>query len=228
MRSSGRVLSINAAKCVEVPWAGRRGKTAINKVSVGRSAFVGTSGVEGDEQATDFHGGALQAIYAYAREDVDWWAGQLGRDLRNGMFGENIDLQGFDVTNAALAERWQLGEVVVEVSAPRIACGTFGGWMGEKGWAKRFNCAKRPGAYMRVLKAGVVRVGDPVQVAWEPETKITLSEVVDGILGDYEILQRVVDFSEDNPHWDISAVMPPWRTYANFTPSAKTADTRSK
>jgi len=184
--------------------------------------------VDGDEQAADIHGGALQAVYAYAREDIDWWAALLGRDLRNGMFGENIDLQGFDVNNAALAEQWQVGDVVLEVSAPRIACGTFGGWMGEKGWAKRFNGAKRPGAYMRVVKPGIVRVGDPVRVAWEPETKITISEVVDGILGDYEILQRVIDFAEDNPQWDISAVMPPWREYANFTPRAKTADIRNR
>jgi hypothetical protein len=25
------------------------------------------------------HGGAQQAVYAYGREDLDWWAGQLGR-----------------------------------------------------------------------------------------------------------------------------------------------------
>lgn len=145
MRSRGTVISINTGKSVEVPWAGRRGKTAINKVSVGASAFIGPYGIEGDEQATDFHGGMLQAVYACAREDLNWWARQLGRPLRNGMFGENLDLQSFDVSNAALAEQWQLGEAVVEVSAPRIACGTFGGWMGEKGWAKRFNDAKRPG-----------------------------------------------------------------------------------
>lgn len=227
MRSSGTVLAVNAGRIAEAPWSGRRGKSAMNKVSVGAGAFVGTLGVEGDEQAADIHGGTLQAIYAYAREDVDWWSAQLGRELRNGMFGENLDLRGFDVSNAALAERWQLGETVVEVSAPRIACGSFSGWMDEKGWAKRFNEARRPGAYLRVLEVGVVNVGDPVRVVWEPETRIPIGEVVDGILGNHAILHRVVDFAEENPHWDISAVMPQWRTQAGFKRSTRTADPQS-
>ncbi|MEU7846064.1 MOSC domain-containing protein [Micromonospora parva] len=221
MRSQGTVLSINTGESVEAPWAGRRGRTAIDKKSVGDSAFVGPYGIESDEQATDFHGGLLQALYAYAREDLDWWAEQLGRPLRNGLFGENLDLEGFDVSNAALAEQWQVGDAVVEVSAPRIACGTFGGWMGEKGWAKRFNGTKRPGAYLRVLRAGVVRTGDPVRVTWEPETRIPLSAVADGILGDHGILQQVVDLAEENPHWDVSAVLPPWRS-TTFKPRPKT------
>ena len=49
------------------------------------------SGVEGDFLGdTRHHGGDYQAVYAFAREELDWWADALGRELPNGMFGENL------------------------------------------------------------------------------------------------------------------------------------------
>ena len=43
---------------------------------------VGRLGLGGDEQVDKpAHGGPEQAIYAYAREDLDWWVEQLGREL---------------------------------------------------------------------------------------------------------------------------------------------------
>ena len=44
------------------------------------------------------HGGYEQAVYAYAREDLDWWVERLGCELANGTFGENITTSGLDVT----------------------------------------------------------------------------------------------------------------------------------
>ena len=46
-------------------------------------------------------------MYAYAREDLDWWAEQLGRELRDGLFGENITTAGLDVTGALIGRLWQ-------------------------------------------------------------------------------------------------------------------------
>ena len=53
---------------------GRLVPTGIWKVPVdGRVAVRGVS-VEGDEQADRaVHGGPDKALYAYAREDTDWW-----------------------------------------------------------------------------------------------------------------------------------------------------------
>ena len=56
----------------------------------------GRLGLAGDEQADKpDHGGPEQAVYAYAREDLDWWVERLGRELPNGMFGENITTAGW-------------------------------------------------------------------------------------------------------------------------------------
>ena len=76
------------------------------------------------------HGETDQAVYAYAREDLDGWAAELGTPLRNGMFGENLTTEGVDVTGAVIGERWRIGpNVVLEVCIPRIPCGTFQGWL---------------------------------------------------------------------------------------------------
>ncbi|MDT5109483.1 MAG: hypothetical protein QOE20_1373, partial [Mycobacterium sp.] len=55
------------------------------------------------------HGGDDQAVYAYAREDLDAWQVQLDRELTNGLFGENITTAGIDVTGAVIGERWRIG-----------------------------------------------------------------------------------------------------------------------
>ena len=82
-------------------------------------------------------------MYTYAREDLDWWAGQLGQKLRNGVFGENITSAGLDISGAVIGETWRLGSAVVQIASVRVPCGTFAGWMGQRGWVKRF--ARRAG-----------------------------------------------------------------------------------
>ncbi len=104
----------------------------------------------------DNHGGVDQALYAYAREDLDWWTEQLGRELLNGIFGENLTTAGLDVNAALIGEIWRVGEAVVQVTLPRIPCVTFKSWLDEPHWVKRFAAGRRPGAYLRVLTAGTV------------------------------------------------------------------------
>lgn len=202
----GCILSINTGPCVSADFA-RRKRSAIRKFPVPGGIGVGKLGLEGDEQAADFHGGVNQAVYAYAREDLDWWAGQLRMPLRNGIFGENLDFVGFDANGSVLAEIWQVGEVVLQVMAPRMACGTFGGWMEEQGWAKRFNTARRPGVYLRVLEEGRIYPGDPVESVWRPSRHITVAESVGAILDEQDVLRRIIDMADNEPDWDRTAMM---------------------
>ena len=66
----------------------------------------GGSGLAGDVLCdVRFHGGGAQAVYAFAREDLDEWAATLGRVLADGVFGENLTTSGLDVTGAIVGER---------------------------------------------------------------------------------------------------------------------------
>ncbi|MGO9784381.1 MAG: MOSC domain-containing protein [Streptosporangiaceae bacterium] len=204
---SGQVISVNTGRAVKVDWAGRLQRTAIEKHPAGGAVHVGRLGLDGDEQADlENHGGPEQAIYVYAREDLDWWAGQLFRPVRDGLFGENITTAGLDVTNALIGERWRLGTAEVQVTSCRIPCGTFRSWTGEKGWVKRFAQAGRPGAYLRVLAEGIVRPGDPVTVLSRPaaRVRVTVAESMRAFYGDQELLVRLSAVPERSSKWDIT------------------------
>jgi MOSC domain-containing protein YiiM len=181
-----RLLSVN----VGVPRPdhfGSQEMTAIDKrpvdgpvaISAPGPKGTGAVGVAGDRvfDVKD-HGGDDQAVYAYAREDLDWWAAQLDRELPGGVFGENLTTLGLDVTGAVIGERWRIGpQVVLEVTAPRIPCATFRGWIGVKGWVKRFAAHGAPGAYLRVVDAGEVSAGDPIMIVAKPADTPTIGAV---------------------------------------------------
>lgn len=151
------------------------------------------SGVVGDHVGDQrHHGGATQAVYAYAREDLDWWAGELGRELRDGAFGENLTTTGIDCTHALIGEVWTMGQVVLRVEVPRIPCGTFAGHLGERHWVKRFAAAGRTGAYLSVTTPGRICVGDEVVIE-RPDHDITLLLNFRAAMGDLEAARRVLD-----------------------------------
>ena len=139
------------------------------------------------------HGGDDQAVYAYAREDLDLWAAALGRPLSDGCFGENLTTAGIDLTGALIGERWRVGDsLVLEVSSPRIPCGTFASWLGEHGWIKTFTQAVRPGAYLRVIEPGPVQRGDAIVVASRPEHDVTIGLVFRAFTREPLLLERVL------------------------------------
>src|SRR5882762_1888726 len=126
-------------------------------------------GLAGDEQADqDHHGGVDQAVYAFAREDLDRWEKVLGRTLSPGQFGENLTTLGVDLFMTVIGERWRVGEVEFEVSCPRVPCATFQEFLGEPAWVKRFTADGRPGAYLRVLTEGELTVGQHIEVLYRP------------------------------------------------------------
>src|SRR5215813_9955825 len=101
----GFLLSVNVGRVRPNPWKTVR-DTMIDKrpvegpvaVSAPGPKGTGEVGLAGDRVCdVKHHGGPDQAIYAYAREDLDWWEAELARPLHNGMFGENLTTAGLDV-----------------------------------------------------------------------------------------------------------------------------------
>jgi MOSC domain-containing protein YiiM len=181
-----KLLSVNIGRPRLNPWQ-KPELTGIDKQAVDGPVAVtapgpkgeGTVGLAGD-RAYDVrnHGGADQAVYAYAREDLDGWEGILGRPLRNGMFGENLTTLGLAVTTALIGEHWRIGpDVVLEVSCPRIPCATFAGWLERDGWMKEFTRTAKPGAYFRVVQPGQISAGDTVTIVHRPEHEVTVELV---------------------------------------------------
>src|SRR5262245_59610897 len=123
----GRVLSVSVGPVREFEYNGRPAKSGIWKSPVaGRIAVRGVN-LAGDDQADrKAHGGPDKVVYAYAVEDARWWEKEIGRPFPYGEFGENLTTEGFDVNEARVGERWQIGTTVLEVSEPRIPCWRLG------------------------------------------------------------------------------------------------------
>lgn len=177
-----RVVSINVGLPKEAAWAGI-GRTSIDKQPVGGPVSVTELGVAGDQVSdTKHHGGVDQAVYAYAREDLDFWAGELGREIRDGQFGENLTTEGIDLNDAPVGTRLRIGEVLLEIAGVRTPCNDFKEFMGLSGfdntvWVKRFMVERRPGPYLRVLETGSITAGDPIAVVHEPTHGVTVRDL---------------------------------------------------
>lgn len=198
-----RVLSVNVGRArprhdpEKAPTGiDKRSTDVISVADTGPRRVVdgsGVSGVEGDHVGDGrFHGGSDRAVYAYAREELDLWASVLGRELPNGHFGENLTTSDLDVDGAEVGDRWHVGSAVLEVRWTRQPCATFGEWMGEPGWVKRFMEHGRTGALLGVVEPGDIRTGNRIEV--EPSgSGITLPMVLRAKTGDVGLARRVID-----------------------------------
>jgi MOSC domain-containing protein YiiM len=210
------LLSVNIGRAQPNPWKGLAA-TGIDKRPVAGRVMVtapgpkgtGAVGLAGDRvYDVKHHGGDHQAVYAFAREDLDRWQRELGRDLPDGSFGENLTTAGYDVNAALIGERWRVGGdsgPLLEVSCPRIPCVTFAGWLEERGWIRRFTRDARPGPYLRVVEPGELAAGDEVRVVDRPSHEVTVALCFRALTAEPELLPRLLD-AEALPPEDLAAV----------------------
>nr|CEL23213.1 Uncharacterized protein conserved in bacteria [Kibdelosporangium sp. MJ126-NF4]CTQ94376.1 Uncharacterized protein conserved in bacteria [Kibdelosporangium sp. MJ126-NF4] len=193
------MLSVNLGAGAQLPGVGL---TGIDKQPVSGPVEVrapgpkgtGGSGLVGDRVCDlRHHGGNDQAVYAYAREDLDDWAVHLGRPLASGAFGENLTTTGLDITGALIGEQWQIGDqVILEVAVPRVPCRTFATRLQVRGWVRTFAVKAVPGAYLRVIQPGAVRAGDPIMVVHRPDHDITVNLAFRALTRERELLPRLL------------------------------------
>jgi MOSC domain-containing protein YiiM len=173
---SGRIEAVCVSGADLLPLPDRRpNRSGIDKRPVTGRVAVGELGLAGDVQVNRrHHGGEGQAVYAYAQEDADWWAAELGRDLPPGRFGENLRTTGLDLRNAVLGDRWRVGTALLQVTAWRTPCANFARFWDIPDLVKRFAAHGATGAYLRVLETGVISAGDVVEIVARPDHGITV------------------------------------------------------
>lgn len=211
-----KLLSLNLGRPVAVEYTDQpEGLTGIDKRPVEGPVRVtapgpkgtGASGLAGDAVCDlRHHGGDDQAVYAFAREDLDDWERELGRSLPCGSFGENLTTQGVDVCGARIGERWRVGaQLVLEVTSGRIPCFTFQEHLGERGWVRRFTRKGAPGAYLRVLEPGEIRVGDPITLVHRPDHDVTVALQFRATTTERHLLPRLLAAGDANHRESLAA-----------------------
>ena len=196
--NSAKVISINIAKTIRTgDWTGSEGRTGIDKQPIKGSVKFENDAVAGDSVIDrKAHGGYDKAVYAYAREDALWWESQIGREITPGAFGENLTTEGIDLNRCKIGERWQIGNVVLEVSEPRIPCRVFAGFWQRPTLIKDFTDAKRSGTYLRIIQEGEMSAGDLIEVIHSPNHEITVLDIFEAKAGSREKISEICQISE--------------------------------
>jgi MOSC domain-containing protein YiiM len=180
--TTARIVSLNVGPIREVEWRGEVVTTAIWKAPVaGRVTLRGVN-LAGDDQADrSVHGGPDKAVYAYAREDYEYWRTQEGLDVEPALFGENLTVEGIDLSAALIGERWSVGSTVLEVAQIRLPCFKLGVRLGDPRFPRRFQRVGRMGAYLRVVQEGDVGAGDSIEVISRPDHDVSLRTMLDAL-----------------------------------------------
>ncbi len=162
-----QLFSINLGKAELLHKAKDPYLSGIAKRAVEGPVKLGVEGLEGDVICDPkYHGGPDQAVYLYGAADYAWWEAELGRSLAPGSFGENLTLSDWESAATTVGDRFYIGEVILEITSPRVPCATLSCHMGDSAFLKKFRKAERPGVYCRVLSDGEVKAGDAVR--YEP------------------------------------------------------------
>jgi len=167
-----QLTSVNIGQKQTLQSGNKLETTGIFKLPVNRPVQITSLGIEEDFIGSPkHHGGPDQAVYVYGIKDYEWWSAELRREIGAGTFGDNLTISDLESAKFNIGDYLHIGTVTLQVSAPRIPCGTFARRMDDPKFVKRFRAAERPGLYCRVIKTGTVKAGDEVCVeAYTGET----------------------------------------------------------
>jgi MOSC domain-containing protein YiiM len=157
------VVSVNVGEERAIEHGKPSGRTGIFKLPRVTPMRVTALGLEGDAIVdTANHGGLDQAVYVFTVPDYAWWSTHIGRPLAPGTFGENLTLSDLESATLRIGDRLRVGDIVLEVTAPRIPCVTLAARMEDPQFVKKFRYAERPGVYCRVIEPGYVAMNDRI------------------------------------------------------------------
>ena len=113
-------------------------------------------GIVGDAHAGDWH----RQISLLAEESIDSMRAACPVPLGSGMFAENINTRGIDLKNLPVGTRLRMGETELEVTQIGKEC--------HSGCAIKRAAGKcvmpTEGIFAVVVKEGIVRAGDEIEV----------------------------------------------------------------
>jgi len=160
-----QLISVNLGQERTLHRKDRVEQTGIFKFPTAASVKLTKLGLEGDVIISKkHHGGPDQAVYVYGGADYRWWSEELGKVILPGTFGDNLTISDLESAQFNIGDFIQIGEVTLQITAPRIPCATFAARMEDPQWVKRFRYAEKPGLYCRVIKEGFVQAGDTVSI----------------------------------------------------------------
>lgn len=140
-----------------------------------QEAQLTLTGLGCDRQAHPrFHGGPERALCLYALERIRDLQRE-GHPISPGSTGENVTVENIDWSRLKLGDKLALGdEVLIEISSYTVPCKQIAASFLDRDF-NRINQKTHAGwarLYARVLRTGVLRVGQEIRVLNETENRI--------------------------------------------------------
>ncbi len=173
-----RITSTNLANPKEILWRGKKIITGIYKKPVAGPIRLKQESVDNDLIADrKVHGGIHKACYLFSAQEYPYWKSLYPHLEWNwGMFGENLTVEGFDENSVCIGDIYKIGSAKVEVSQPREPCFKLGVRFGNQEILSQFIARSNPGAYVRILKEGKVKPGDPMNLITRSPIELTIKD----------------------------------------------------
>lgn len=164
-----------------------------SKPSVGEAVFLAGIGIDGDA-----HSGATTQHVSRKKKDasrpnlrqVHLVASELheelraeGRDVPFGAFGENLTTSGLELGDLPVGSTLRLGDdVIISLTGFRDPCSQIENFQEGLRAAVSFKPESGPqlfrnGVMAMVIRGGIVRVGDPIDVSLPPEPHHRMQKV---------------------------------------------------
>ena len=160
------IVSINVGKPAQVPYDNdRKFRSSIQRKPVTGKIFLDFLGFEGDRVADPgHHGGRDKAVCVYSVDHYPFWEKELSRPLLPGAFGENLTVQNLKEAEIHIGDVFRIGEAEVQCSQPRQPCHKLNKVFQYQKMACRVQTLGYSGFYLRVLKPGWLKSGDPFEL----------------------------------------------------------------
>ncbi|WP_103068508.1 MOSC domain-containing protein [Aquimarina sediminis] len=174
-----KVLSTNIGESKTIMWRGKEEKTGIYKYPTEVPIYLGKEDVQNDNVIDRrYHGGVDKACYLYSKDHYSYWEMKYpDLDWNNGMFGENLTIEGFDEKKVKIGSIYKLGEATVQISRPRQPCYKLGIRFENPAVIKQMIDSLLSGVYVRVIKEGLVSAGDEFTLEKENFEGISIAEL---------------------------------------------------
>jgi MOSC domain-containing protein YiiM len=175
-----KVKSLNVGNIKRLEWKRKVFQTGIIKTPTDKKLFVSNTNIEGDKQGNlKVHGGVDKAIYVYPFEHYEYWEKKFpATNFSDGMFGENFTTRGLTEFETCIGDRFNIGEIIVEVSEPRFPCVTLAARLGTPEIVKPFLHSYKSGFYLRVIKEGYVQKGDTITLLGRSLDRFSVADFV--------------------------------------------------
>lgn len=155
-------------------------ETAIYKTLITGPVEISKNGIVGDEHAYEPHRSPDKALLHYCTSHYDDWAKEIPTSeayFKPGAYGENIFNTEVSERNVCIGDRIAIGNIIVEVSEPRLPCYKLNHRFGVKDMAKRTQTLFRTGWLYRIIKPGIVTAGDMVRLLERPHPSWTVARI---------------------------------------------------